>query len=135
MFAALSSTSRMVAISMPHDADGHRTSHFVGKSLSVEAGFAHDRRYIAVETRALVSTDRRRRHDHHRYARRLRRLAEGFDDFEAIYVRHHEVEHDEVGQFAPGHLDRLLTTERTEDGPGDILKAKSNELHRFRIIV
>ena len=57
------------------------------------------------------------------------------DDVEAVDVRHHQVEHDEIRDFALRHEDGLAAAVRAEDRPGHRLDAEGDELHRLRVVV
>jgi hypothetical protein len=56
-----------------------------------------------------------RRHHDHRHMRRLRSGLERAADFEAVHLRHHHVENDEVYALAPGDFDGLAAAKRRAD--------------------
>src|SRR4051812_45447327 len=118
MFASLSSTSRMIAMSVSRYAGSHGSPDFVSESLAVEASLAHNRRHVAVEPRSVVWTYRRRRDDHDGDARRRGQLSERLNDLEAVHLRHHEVQNDEIGQLLAGHIDGFASAVRPQNLTG-----------------
>src|SRR4051812_6597707 len=134
MFAALSSTSRMVATSVTPRAE-HRPADLVGEPLTIEAGFPHDGRHVAVESRPLIRADRGCRDDHDRDASGRWRLAQRFHDLEAVHVGHHQIEDDEIGQLALCDVDPLASAVGAQNDARDILKSNRYELDGRGVVV
>ena len=62
-------------------------------------------------------------------------LLERLDHVEAVDVRHHQIEHDQIRQLPARHLDRLAAAIRAQHGAGQVRDADGDQLHRFRIVV
>ena len=54
---------------------------------------------------------------------------------EAVHLRHHQIEHDQVRQLLPRGLDRLAAAVRAQHGAGQAQDADGDQLHRLGIVV
>src|SRR5512140_2444805 len=96
MFAALSSTTRTRAISVARVASRHGASDFRREPVAVEVGLFHDRRHVAVQPGAILVGDVHGGHDEDRDAGGRGTFLKRSDDVEAVRLRHHEIEDDQV---------------------------------------
>src|SRR5436190_16973629 len=87
MFAALSSTTRIVAILCHHAASGHGSPHFGNEAIHVHPGFPDDRRDLSVEAMPVRVADLHRRHDDDRYPGGGGPFMQRRHDIEAGHVR------------------------------------------------
>ena len=62
-------------------------------------------------------------------------FAERRHDVEAVDLRHHQVEHDQLRQLPPRDVDRLAATVGAQHGTGQADHADRDELHRRGIVI
>src|SRR5258705_4177825 len=112
MLAGLSSTTRTFAISGGHPATGHRSPYFGDESVTIEVCLFHDRQHVPIELRSILGRDVLRGDHENRDTGCLLTLVERGNHVEAAHLRHHQIEHDEIGELSPRRVDCLLTAVR-----------------------
>src|SRR6185295_1997649 len=135
MLAALSSTTNTLATSGGRLSPRHGPADFGRKTVPIEGGLFHDRRHIAIELGAILVGDLLGGHHQDRNASRVGTVLERLDDVEAVHVRHHQIEDDQVRQFLPRDTDRLFAAERAQHRAGEAEDPYGDELHRLWIVV
>src|SRR5450759_4087160 len=135
MFATLSSTIRILAISDDHIAARHGPPDFGRKAVCVELALLHDRRDIATQPAAILGGDGLCGDNQHGYVTRGWIMAERLNHVEAAHLRHHQIDHHQVRPLSTREFDRLGTAIRAQDCTGPFLHADSEQLHRIGIVI
>src|SRR5688572_30829808 len=107
MLSTLSSTIRILAMSGDHSASGHSSPDFGDKAVAAKRGLFHDRRNRAGQLGAVLGGDLLGGDHQDRNASRVGMIAERLHHVEAVHVRHHQIEHDQVRQLLPRNSDPL----------------------------
>ncbi len=100
---------------------GHGPPDFGREAVAVELGLFHDRRHVAVQLGAVLGGDLLGGDHQDRNAGRVGLFAERLHHVEAVHLRHHQIEHDQVRQLPPRGLDRLAAAVRAQHGAGQAL--------------
>src|SRR5690349_13496768 len=115
MFAGLSSITRTFAISGCQLPSRDGSPDFAGESTAIEISFLQNRRHQSVQLATILGGYRLRGDNQYRDAGGARLLVKRLNDVEAGDVRHHQIEHDQVGQLAPGDVDCVAATVGAQD--------------------
>src|SRR5215210_6723161 len=119
MLAGLSSTTSTFPTLHHRDpvgdsaASSHSAPNFTDEVITVEVGLFHYRRHISIEVLPVLGCEVFRRNYEDRDASGFRVLDQRRDDVEATDFGHHQVEHDQVGEFPARGVDCLLAAVRT----------------------
>src|ERR1035441_11079929 len=135
MLAALSSLIRILATSGDQGAVRHDPPDFGRESVTVALALVHDRRHIAIEPVAVLGGDLLDGDDQDRNASGVGMLLERLHHGEAVHLRHHQIEDDQVRQLLPRGIDRLAAAVCARDGAGQAQDADGHQLHRLGIVV
>ena len=60
---------------------------------------------------------------------------ERFNDVEAVDVRHHQIQHDQVRQLTPRGIDGLVAAVRAQYGTGQAQHADGDEFHGLGVVI
>src|ERR1019366_5509630 len=134
-FAGLSSTTRIVAMLGDQLAARHGPPNFGHNAVTVEHDLFYDRRHMASEPGAVLGGDLLGGDHEDRNAGRVRMPVERLHHVEAVYLRHHQIEHDQVRELLPRRIDRLTAAVRAMDGASQAQDADGHQLHRLGIVV
>ena len=63
------------------------------------------------------------------------RSLERLHDVEAVHLRHHQIEHDQVRQLPPRRIDGLAAAVGAQHGAGQAQDADGDELHGLGIVI
>src|ERR1019366_7348910 len=135
MLAGLSSTTRIVAMLGDQLAARHGPPNFGHNAVTVEHDLFYDRRHMASEPGAVLGGDLLGGDHEDRNAGRVRMPVERLHHVEAVYLRHHQIEHDQVRELLPRRIDRLTAAVRAMDGASQAQDADGHQLHRLGIVV
>src|ERR1700687_1231753 len=109
MLAALSSMTRIFAMSGSHEPTRHCPSDLGDKTVTVEVGLFHDGHHITIEFGAVLECDVFRGNHDDRDGSGCGISDERGHHIEAVDFGHHEVEYDQIRQLSPRCIDGLAT--------------------------
>src|ERR1043165_1040146 len=135
MFAGLSSTTRTFAISGWDLAARDSSPDFTGESTAIEISLLQNRRHQSVQLATILGGYRLRRDNQYWDVGGAWLLVERLHDVEPGHVRHHEIEYDEVGQFASGDVDCVAATIGAQDLARQTIDVERDQIDRARIVV
>src|SRR6266480_4845190 len=135
MLAGLSSTTNTFAMSDSYLATRHRSTDLDGEVPSVEVRLLHDRRHVTIQLVAVFRVDLFGRDHQNRYACRRWIIMKRAYHVEAVHIRHHQVEHDQVGQLTLRNFDPLATAIGTQNFASQGIDVGLDESHLRRIVV
>src|SRR6267154_4614158 len=135
MLAALSSTTRTVAMSDDRLASRHRPPDFGRKAGTVELRLFHDRCDVTIQLDAVLGRNSLGGDHHDRNVSRCSVFTECHNYVEAVHLRHHEIQDNQVRQLTLRGLDCLLASVRPENGAGQILDTGADQLHRPKVVI
>src|SRR3954468_5102337 len=105
MFALLSSTTSTFAMSDWYLTTRHCSTDLDGEMSRVKVGFLHDRRHETIQFVPIGFAEPVSGDDDDRYGGCRRIIMQRFHHVETVYIRHQQVEHDQIGQLATRDLD------------------------------
>src|ERR1022692_4577283 len=114
MLVALSSMMRTFAMSVDQLASRYGPPDFDRDAFTVELGLIHDRRHVAIQLGAVLGGDLLGCGHHDRNGSRIGMFVERLHNVEAVHLRHHQIEHDQVWQLLPRGIDCLAAAVRPQ---------------------
>src|SRR6266699_694017 len=135
MLAALSSTTRTLAMSGDRLSSRHCPPDFGRKAGTVELRLFHDRCDVTIQLDAVLGRDSLGRDHDDRNMSRCIIFTERHHYVEAIHLRHHEIQDNQVWYLTLRSLDCLLASVRAENGAGQILDTGADQLHCPKVVI
>src|SRR2546423_9245097 len=135
MFAELSSTTSTFVISDGGFPTGHCSPDFDREPASIEIGLFHDRRHEPIQLVTVLPVDRFRGEHEDWYPRGAGVLMERVNNVEPAHIGHHQIEHDQVGQLLPRHLDRLCAAIGSQHAARQTVDVQRDQLNGAWIVV